>query len=131
LASALALIDEAQGTAGLGQLGPILYRLAGEQVRGLRAPVFHDVTEGTNGGFAAGSGFDLATGWGSPIIDALSPALGGGGGPCLPESECLVPGTGGPRRSCAAQWLGEATPLGPRPAGIPRLRQLCRVGVPR
>ena len=130
LASALALVNEVQGAAGLGQLGPTLYRLAGEQARGLRGPVFHDVTQGTNGLFAAAPGFDLATGWGSPMIDALAPALGGGGGPCVPESQCLVPGTGGARRSCAAEWLVEASALARRPSGIPRVRQFCRDGDP-
>ena len=130
LASALALVNEVQGAAGLGQLGPTLYRLAGEQARGLRGPVFQDVTQGTNGLFAAAPGFDLATGWGSPMIDALAPALGGGGGPCVPESHCLVPGTGGARRSCAAEWLVEASALARRPSGIPRVRQFCRDGDP-
>src|SRR5205823_496034 len=102
-AGVLALVSEDLGTAGLGQLGPTLYRLGGEQARGLRAPVFHDVTQGDNGGFAAAAGFDLATGWGSPIVDALAPALAGGDGPCVPDSLCLVPRTGGPRRPGAAR----------------------------
>ncbi|TMA39819.1 MAG: hypothetical protein E6J79_02045 [Deltaproteobacteria bacterium] len=130
LAGALALVGEALGTAGLGQLGPALYRLGGEQARGLRAPVFRDVTEGTNGLFAAGPGFDLATGWGSPIIDALAGALGGGSGACVPESQCLVPGTGGRTRSCVGEWLVEAMSLGRRPSGVPRSRQVCRDGDP-
>ena len=130
LAGALALVNDALGTAGLGQLGPTLYRFGGEQARGLRAPVFRDVTEGTNGLFAAGPGFDLATGWGSPIIDALAAALGGGSGPCVPESDCLVPGTGGRARSCAGEWLVEATSLARRPSGVPRIRQACRDGDP-
>ena len=129
-AGVLALVSEDLGTAGLGQLGPTLYRLGGEQARGLRAPVFHDVTQGDNGGFAAAAGFDLATGWGSPIVDALAPALAGGDGPCVPDSLCLVPGTGGPRRSCAGEWLIEGTALARRASGVPRIRQVCRDGDP-
>ena len=40
---------------------------------------FHDVKSGTNGGFKAGVGYDLVTGWGSPngptLIDSLSAPL--------------------------------------------------------
>src|SRR5205085_2294689 len=57
-ASVLALLNEhlaaTRGVSGgLGQLLPDLYRLGSSG-----APVFRDLTTGTNGGFAAGPGFD-------------------------------------------------------------------------
>src|SRR5207249_10204652 len=129
-AGVVALGSEDLGTAGLGQLGPTLYRLGGEQARGLRAPVFHDVTQGDNGGFAAAAGFDLATGWGSPIVDALAPALAGGAAPCVSDSFCLLPGAGGPRRSCAVECVIEGTALPRRASSVPLIHHVCCDGHP-
>src|SRR5206468_6552507 len=86
LASALALVNQRLGqtrgvTGGLGQLLPDLYRVASEQARGVGPPVFRDVVTGSNGAFVAGPGFDLATGWGAPLVDALAGVLDGPG-PC-------------------------------------------------
>src|SRR5437867_8449490 len=96
LASALALVnqrlEQTHGVmGGLGQLLPDLYRLGSEQARGVGAPVFRDVVAGSNGAFGAGPGFDLASGWGAPLLDALA---GGLAGPwaCEPGLGCLVPG---------------------------------------
>ena len=36
---------------------------------------FHDIVSGSNGGYSAGSGYDLVTGWGSPIGQNLINAL--------------------------------------------------------
>jgi len=58
----------------VGFLNPALYRLGRVQQRG-GAAVFHDVVTGNNGGFAAGPGYDLATGWGSIDGAALFDAL--------------------------------------------------------
>ena len=44
------------------------------------APVkgtFHDITNGNNGSFAAGPGWDACTGWGTPIGSAITAALAG------------------------------------------------------
>src|SRR5262249_21727536 len=46
LASLLSLVGQQVGGGGLGQLLPTLYRLGNEQARGLRDPVFRDVTVG-------------------------------------------------------------------------------------
>jgi subtilase family serine protease len=137
-AGILALINErlgrTQGTRGLGQLLPTLYRLGGEQARGLRAPVFRDITIGSNQlvtsrtpGFVAGPGFDLATGWGAPLADALAsgveaPRL------CEPEIDCLVPGSRPRRDACAGAWLVEHAPLDRRANGVPFRKQTCRDG---
>jgi hypothetical protein len=135
LASMLALVNERVGaTGGLGQLVPALYRLGSEQARGLRAPVFRDVTLGDNAvqggpGFAAGPGFDLATGWGTPLVGPLAAALGGPGR-CEPELACLVPAPGPRRQACAAEWLVEhATAPGSR--ALPPASVVCRDGDPQ
>jgi subtilase family serine protease len=67
-AGAIAQLNQVLGRR-VGFLNRELYRLGQEQQRG-GAAVFHDVTQGSstfNGvrGFAAGPGYDLATGWGS------------------------------------------------------------------
>ena len=53
---------------GPSQTLPMLYQLP--------SSVFHDVTSGNNG-FAAGAGYDLTTGIGSPIANLLVPQLAG------------------------------------------------------
>jgi len=68
-----ALINQGRSTAGLGPVGllnPHLYPLSGTNA-------FHDITSGTNGAYAAGPGFDLCTGLGSPNVANLITALGG------------------------------------------------------
>ena len=134
LASALALVNQRLGqtrgvTGGLGQLLPDLYRVASEQARGVGPPVFRDVVTGSNGAFVAGPGFDLATGWGAPLVDALAGALDGPG-PCEPDLVCMVPsGRGG--RSCAGEWLVEQELFLVRRNHLPAPRQTCRDGDPQ
>jgi hypothetical protein len=136
-ASVLALVNErltqTEGTGGLGHLLPALYRLGGEQARGLRAPLFRDITVGSNAlpggpGFRATPGFDLATGWGAPLADALAAALDGPGR-CEPELRCLIPARGAKRRACAGAWLVEQERFHLR-RGIPTAQQSCRDGDP-
>jgi hypothetical protein len=130
MASILALVAQQLGGGGLGQLLPQLYRLGNEQARGLRAPVFRDVTVGSNG-FPAGPGFDLASGFGSPIPETLAAGLSSVGSTvCDPEIGCLVPAQGPKRRACAAEWLVERASLARSRRGIPLARQHCRDGDP-
>jgi hypothetical protein len=76
-ASLVALADSSSycaGRAAIGFVNPILY--------GLPAGDFHDVTVGNNSygrvsGYAAGSGYDMASGLGTPNAAALVPALCG------------------------------------------------------
>src|SRR5207249_2765530 len=134
LASAPALVNRRLGqprgmTGGLGQLLPDLYRVASEQARGVGPPVFRDVVTGSNGAFVAGPGFDLATGWGAPLVDALAGVLDGPG-PCEPDLVCMVPsGRGG--RSCAGEWLVEQELFLVRRNHLPAPRQTCRDGDPQ
>jgi hypothetical protein len=138
LASVLTLLNEdftnREGTPGLGQFLPLLHRLGSEGIRGLRPPVFRDITAGNNrvgqSGFDAGPGFDLASGWGAPLGDALAAALQRPGR-CEPEIDCLVPARGSRRRACAAQWLIEQRAFATNRRGQPRPKQSCRDGDPQ
>jgi kumamolisin len=51
----------------IGHLNLLLYRIAASSAR----PAFHDVTLGGNAVYQSGSGFDLATGLGTPDTDNL------------------------------------------------------------
>jgi Pro-kumamolisin, activation domain len=138
-AGVVALLNERLATSrgrtgGLGQLTPEIHHAGNEQVRGLRAPVFRDVTTGSNG-FVAGPGFDLATGWGAPLAGALADALDGPQRcePLIdtvhPEAGCLVP-SGRGRNGCAGEWLVEQGTFGLR-GGLPAVGQSCRDGDPQ
>ncbi len=71
-AALIALTDQDRASAGLGSLDgatqtlPRLYHLPSSD--------FHDVTTGNNG-YAAGAGYDLVTGIGSPVGNTLVPDL--------------------------------------------------------
>jgi subtilase family serine protease len=72
----LALVNQqsvANGNKTLGFINPTLYSI-GESSS--YDSDFHDVTSGSNG-FSATTGYDLATGWGSPNGSALLNALAG------------------------------------------------------
>jgi subtilase family serine protease len=67
----------AAGKPRVGFLNPLIYAIG----KGLNHPSdLHDITLGNNSGFAAISGYDLATGWGTPagqhLIDDLTASLG-------------------------------------------------------
>jgi len=81
-AGILALINQATGSHGLGNVNPMLYQLAAT------SGVFHDITTGSNKvpctagtkncpsgttsiGFSAGTGYDQVTGLGSPNVTNL------------------------------------------------------------
>jgi kumamolisin len=66
-AGLIALANAANGTPA-GFANPVLYQ-AGS------AKAFHDITQGNNGGFSAGPGWDACTGLGSPIGTAIIAAL--------------------------------------------------------
>jgi subtilase family serine protease len=82
-AGILALLEQTQGSSGLGNTNPKIYGLANSTYYG---NVFHDITSGNNNspcttgttdcpsggtiGYSANTGYDLATGWGS--IDAYN-----------------------------------------------------------
>lgn len=73
-AAVVALIDQDLTNKSLPLVGfanPALY-LFGQSPSGLPAPAFHDVTLGTNLHYAAGPGWDMATGLGTPDVGALA-----------------------------------------------------------
>jgi kumamolisin len=57
----------AQGGKVLGDLNPLLYRIAA----GAAKPAFHDVVLGGNAVYTAGPGYDLVSGLGTPNVDNL------------------------------------------------------------
>jgi kumamolisin len=80
----MALINQQaveNGNSPLGFVNPAIYNLG---VSSGYAAAFHDITSGSNGEPTT-TGYDLATGWGSPnsgLIAALA-GSGGGGGPAV------------------------------------------------
>jgi uncharacterized protein (DUF2237 family) len=60
--------NAASGRPGVGFDAPLIYQLANNPTT--YPHDFHDITQGTNG-FAAVTGWDEATGWGSPNFDKL------------------------------------------------------------
>ena len=72
-AALVAIADEMAGhnLDGASQTLPAIYSTA----QSAYSSNFHDITSGTAGGNRAGTGFDLVTGWGSPIADSIVPAL--------------------------------------------------------
>jgi subtilase family serine protease len=56
--------EVSQGKSTLGFLNPSLYRIG---IGSHYTADFHDITSGNNGGYNAVKGYDLVTGWGSPI----------------------------------------------------------------
>jgi kumamolisin len=75
-ASFAALYDQQAKAAGKSALGPAnaaLYQVAAGSSAG---SAFHDITDGSNGGFSAGTGYDQVTGLGSYDFGNLAKALG-------------------------------------------------------
>jgi subtilase family serine protease len=87
-AGLIAMGDQARGSAGSLSSTGVLNSLYGAYNSGSYSTDFHDITTGNNG-FAAGPGYDLVTGIGTPkapaIVSLLGSAtpgvkIGGGGG---------------------------------------------------
>jgi kumamolisin len=66
----IALLNEKLGKP-LGFFQPTLYGLSASK------QALHDITQGSNGSFSAGPGWDACTGLGSPSGASLLAALGG------------------------------------------------------
>ena len=98
----LALVNEQRANDGSGPLGfinPALYQI-GDAGGSTYSAAFHDVTSGSNG-FSATTGYDLATGWGSPNGVGLLNALAGNTAPvpdftiaASPASQTVTAGSG-------------------------------------
>ena len=68
-AGLFAQLNQKSGGNGVGNPGPQLYNLCG-------SAAFHDITTGSNGHYAAGPGYDMVTGLGSPNAAALLASFG-------------------------------------------------------
>jgi len=108
----------------LGSILPALYEVA---AAGDAGGAFHDVVDGSNG-FAALPGFDLATGWGTPIAEQLVPALAAAGASeCEPAFACTIPGASA-ADGCLVQWRLPGMSLAMGARDLPARRQRCRDG---
>ena len=71
-AGVLAIVDQMGGGGLMGNIAPTIWQLAGSP---FYSSDFHDITTGSNndghGGYPAASGWDPATGWGTPIASGL------------------------------------------------------------
>ncbi len=76
VAGLVAVADQGRTLAGGAPLDGVADTLP--KLYGLPAATFHDVTSGNNG-FAAGVGYDLVTGRGSPLANQLLPRLAAAG----------------------------------------------------
>jgi kumamolisin len=72
-AGLIALANQQNGVAA-GFVNPTLYAAGAEQ------KAFHDITQGNNGAFSAGPGWDACTGQGSPVGSAVIELLGAAAG---------------------------------------------------
>lgn len=110
----------------LGSVLPSLYEIAALDSSSATG-AFHDVLDGTNG-FPAASGFDLATGWGTPVAERLVPALAHAAPPaCEPAFACSVPGAPA-ADGCLLEWRLPGVTLAATAKGLPKNRQRCRDG---
>jgi Pro-kumamolisin, activation domain len=101
-AGMVALINLEEESTGQGNINPLFYNLAGTPTT--YAQVFHDITSGTTscvtgaaecssasqGDFAAGTGYDEATGLGSVDFNAWVAALPASGAPNLLPTETVI-----------------------------------------
>ena len=72
MAAAMALVEQYARQHGINRLGfmaPLLYQVAGSPEK---LPPFHDVTVGSNRYYPATTGWDFATGLGSPDVNNLA-----------------------------------------------------------
>ncbi|MFE7525048.1 protease pro-enzyme activation domain-containing protein [Kitasatospora sp. NPDC057542] len=98
---------KAAGQPVLGEASPRLYSVANSSSYG---STFHDVTTGANQDFSAKAGYDQVTGWGSPVADALTTALLGGG-TTPPSGGCTAAqliGNGGFENGTASPWTASS-----------------------
>ena len=109
----MALVNQqalANGQPTIGFLNPAIYSMG---LRSAYNAAFHDIISGSNG-YPAVTGYDLATGWGSPNGTGLINALAGRptGGPTPTPAPT-------PRPTATPTPLPTATPT-PQPTATPR-----------
>lgn len=72
-AGLVAIANQGRALQSLGTLDGRAQTL--NAIYNMGAANFHDITSGSNGAYAAGAGFDLVTGRGSPFASSVIPAL--------------------------------------------------------
>jgi subtilase family serine protease len=77
LAGVIALANQQAAADGKGNIGFLNTALYNFGTGSNYHSYFHDITSGSNGGFSAVAGYDLVTGWGSPVGPAFISALVG------------------------------------------------------
>ncbi|HVT80912.1 MAG TPA: pre-peptidase C-terminal domain-containing protein [Phycisphaerae bacterium] len=82
-AGVIAIADQGRALSGLGTLDGATQTLPA--IYALPSADFHDVTTGNNG-YAAGAGFDLVTGRGTPIVNLVVRDLAGQTSPVTPPT---------------------------------------------
>ena len=119
----LALVNEQAVTNNgktVGFINPTLYSIgAGSSY----TADFHDITSGSNG-FSATTGYDLATGWGSPNGSGLITALAGTAAPgfslsASPNSVSIVQGSSGESTITSSVTGGFDSPVSLTASGQP------------
>jgi hypothetical protein len=73
-AALFAIVNQGRVTSGLATLNTTSPLEAQQALYSLPTSDYHDVTNGNNG-YAAGAGYDLATGLGTPVANLLVPGL--------------------------------------------------------
>ncbi len=99
----MALIKQQSVTKGNGPLGIINQTLNSIVSCSSYATDFHDITGGSNG-YSATSGYDLATGWGSPYGCGLINALAGSSSPTAAAITSPSPGSTLTGESATFTW---------------------------
>ena len=74
-ASLIALANQKEVSQGKSTLGFLNTRLYNIGIGTRYKNVFHDITSGNNGGYNAVQGYDLVTGWGSPVGSVINSLL--------------------------------------------------------
>jgi len=119
----LALVNQqavANGNSTVGFINPGLYTIGGGSNYDAD---FHDITSGSNGD-AATTGYDLATGWGSPNGSGLIAALAGGSSAgfslsASPSSVSVAPGGSGQSTITSAVTGGFSSAIALSASGQP------------
>ncbi|MGH9297395.1 MAG: S53 family peptidase [Acidimicrobiales bacterium] len=94
-------VQSAARKGGLGFADPTFYKIGSGKL-GNYAKDFFDVTEGTNGLYQAGTGWDYVSGWGVPNVANLMKSLDGKLTPTNPTGPGPV--GGGTKLACGLLW---------------------------
>jgi kumamolisin len=122
----LALVNQqlaANGKPPIGFLNPTIYA---QNVTSAYAADFHDITVGSSGSYAATTGYDLVTGWGSPNSGLLAALTSGSTTPtpaftlaASPVAVSVAPGSSGTSTITTAVSGGFSSAIALSSSGAP------------